>query len=182
MYLTRGLGATTKTVTLGSGRQITVDERGNWIPPTACVMVPFYGWLSDSCKPPSTVELEAAALVGPAMSQANVAALEQQFAQTDAEQCALYPEACAIATNPAGVAAGSVAAVVGDIAEPIGNLASGALETLKDLTGTLKCGLFKVEDKASGKCVVNWTPVIVLAGAGLALTFALTRPIPRRRR
>lgn len=184
MYqMRRGLGATSdRTVTLSNGRTITVDAAGNWVRP-ACGYLPFIRLAFQDCSDPTAAELSEAnalALFGPAASPETIAAAERAWAQTDVQQCAQFPEACAIANAPSPAVA-SVAATVGDVVEPIGNLASGLLHTASDITGTLKCGLFKTE-QSDGTCATNWTPVLVLGAAGLAVLFVTMQSTGRRRR
>lgn len=127
MYSFRGMGEMTVDV---GGKSITVDANGNWVPSWFCRYLGF-------CLPPSASELSQAndlANLGPAASAATVATLQTQWAMTDAQQCAAYPEQCAAAQNPLGSALESGVQPFVDLSSAAGRAATAALDVG---TGTL---------------------------------------------
>lgn len=149
MYqMRRGLGAATDRTVTVNGHSITVSKDGDWVMPFKCNFIP---WPTSDCKEPSAVDLARAndlSILGPAFDPAALPALEAQWMDTEAAQCARFPETCAIARSDTPELA-AVAASVRQVAAPMVALAEGI--------------------------ATNWMPVLVLGGAGLLLFVALSR-------
>lgn len=108
------------------GLGANIDAHGNITIPSWCSWMPFASF-ADACKPPTPEQIRQADMsnIGPAASADSVAALQQQWAQTEEQQCQLYPDECAAYQFAITHPTTSAAFGTGAFGQAIGSVASG---------------------------------------------------------
>lgn len=155
-----------RTISLSSGTPIVIDGSGNmqWDRPWYCFAesaTPGLLPTLPSCTMSLSDSLEVGNYesIGPAASAESIATLQGDFARTQAQQCAQYPESCAIAGSQAPVFT-AVKAAVGQIGSPVvcGPFQNATLQP----DGSFKCSFDPTN-------IPTWLLVAGVAVIGLVL-------------